>query len=86
LSWVGLDTTDTFTRNHRDSNVTIFTPSCSPGVFDDVIFDILTVDIFGSVTNSGDGMIVNGSTIKRSNDTSGVGMEDWLIGLDGNVN
>jgi hypothetical protein len=81
-----LDTADTFTFDGGDSNVTVFTPFWSPRVLDDIVFNFLSVDLLGSVTNSGDGVVMNNTALSVGNDSTGVSMEDWFVSLDRNVN
>jgi len=81
--WVHKDTADTFFtlsfKGHSD--VTGLSPGCSPGVSDDSIED----STFGTVTNSGDGVIevVSSSTVVE--DTSRVTLEVVVGSIDGNT-
>ena len=53
-----LNSTDSLTLDGSDSDVALFTPSCSPGVSDNVV--VLTV--LSSKTNSSDSVIKLSST------------------------
>ena len=81
-SWVEglkLDTADTSTVDGGDLDVTLVTPRGRPGVSDDVV--LLTV--LGTIADSGDGVVEVGTALLGVEDTTGVHLEDGLVGLDG---
>jgi len=75
-----LDTADTGSWGNSDLDVTINTPVWSPGVLDKVVF----LSVLSSVTDGKDSVIKGGSTLSRGEDTTGVSLENGLVGLDGN--
>jgi len=66
-------------RGGSESDVTGISPSSSPGVLDENVFNTLK----GSVSDSEDTVIKLGST-SSSDDTTGVTLESELIGFNGN--
>jgi len=79
-NWLHLDTTDTGSRCNSNLNVTIDTPVWSPGVFDKVVF----LSVLCSITDSKNSVIKGCSALSRGKDTTSVGLENGLVGLDGN--
>jgi len=81
--WVHKDTADTFSalgvKGHSD--VTGLSPGSSPGVSDDSIVD----STFGTVTDSGDGVIEVGSISTVVEDTTSVTLEVVVGSIDGNT-
>ena len=75
-----MDTADTGSWGNSDLDVTINTPVWSPGVLDKVVF----LSVLSSVTNGKDSMVEGGSALSRGKDTTSVGLENGLVGLDGN--
>ena len=75
-----MDTADTGSWGNSDLDVTINTPVWSPGVLDKVV----VLSVFGSVTDSKDSVVEGGSALSRGEDTTGVSLENGLVGLDGN--
>jgi hypothetical protein len=86
LSWVGLDTTDTFSCDGSDSNETIFTPAWSPRILNDVVFNCFTVNNFRSITYCSDSVVMRGSAFCISDNSTSVSMENWLVSLYRNMN
>ena len=74
-----LDTADTWSFDGSDLDVSSISPGGTPGVSDEVV----VLARLGSVSNSGDGVIEVGSAGGGVEDTSGISLEDELIGLDG---
>jgi len=78
-----LDTADTGgSFNGGDHDVTLISPSWSPGVSDDVV----VLSVFVSISDSGDGVIEIGSASGGVQDTTSVTLESHLVGLNGNGN
>jgi len=80
-----LDTADTSSEPSilgGDVDVTGISPSWSPGVSDDVV----RLSVFLSETNSGDGVIEGGSASGGVHDTTGVSLENFSVGFDGDGN
>lgn len=75
---VYLDTTNSLTLNGGKSDVTFLTPGSRPGVTDDIV--VLT--ILRAVTDSDDGVVSSSTALIRVDDTTGVRVEDGLVGLD----
>jgi len=75
-----MDTTDSSSVFNSNSNESFFSPGSSPGVLDDIVF----LTILRSVSNCEDTMIELSSTGRAGDDTTGVMVEDILVGLDGN--
>lgn len=74
-----MDTADTGTIDGGDLDVSSVTPGGGPGVSDDVVL----LSSLGTVSDGGDGVIELGSTLLGVEDTTGVHLEDGLVGLDG---
>lgn len=74
-----MDTADTSSLNGGNLDVTLVTPDSAPGVTDDVV----VLAIFATVANGGNSVIELGSALLGVEDTTGVGLEDGLISLDG---
>ena len=74
-----LDTADTWSIDGSDLDVSSISPGSTPGVSDEVV----VLSILGSISDSGDGVIEVGSAGSRVQNTTGVTLEDELIGLDG---
>ena len=77
-----LDTADTFAFNGSDLDVTLVTPSCTPGVS----YDVVLFTTLSSVTNSGDGVVKVGTASSGVENTAVVHLEDRLVGFDGDGN
>jgi hypothetical protein len=73
-----LDSTNTKTIGNTNPDITFLTPISSPGVLDDVVF----LTILDAVANSKDGVIKTCATRVRSDNTTGVVMEHFLVSLD----
>ena len=75
-----MDTADTWSSLlGGDSDVTLFSPACTPRVSDDVVL----LSVFNSITDTGDGVIELGSTRWGVDDTTGVSHEGRGFGSDG---
>ena len=74
-----MDSTDTRTIDDGDVDVTFVTPSSSPGVLDDVVFDTA----LHTVANSEDTVIKVGSTVGGVEDTTLVELENLIVGFNG---
>jgi len=74
-----LDTADTGTFDGGDLDVSSISPGSTPGVSDEVV----VLSVLGSVSDSGDGVIEVGSAGSGVEDTTGISLEDELVGLDG---
>ena len=78
-----MDTADTGgSFNSGDHDVTLISPSWSPGVSDDVVL----LSILNTVSDGGDGVIEVGSASGGVENTTGVTLESHLVGLNGNGN
>ena len=77
--WVNLDTADTIGVIHAELDVTLVTPGGVPGVLDEPV----VLSILGTIADSEDGVIEVGSASRGGEDTGRVGLEDHLVGLDG---
>jgi len=78
-----LDTADTGgSFNSGDHDVTLISPSWSPGVSDDVVL----LSILNTISDGGDGVIEVGSASGGVENTTGVTLESHLVGLNGNGN
>jgi len=78
-----LDTADTSSEPSflgGDHDVTLISPSWSPGVSDDVV----GLSVFLSITDGGDGVIEGGSACGGVHDTTGISLENFSVGFDGN--
>jgi len=78
-----LDTADTSSEPSflgGDHDVTLISPSWSPGVSDDVV----GLSVFLSITDGGDGVIEGGSASGGVHDTTGISLENFSVGFDGN--
>jgi len=75
-----LDSADTSSVLDGNSDVSSFSPSGGPGVLDDVVFSNLGVN---TVTDGKDTVIKGGTAGVGGDDSTGVLMEDRLVGLDG---
>jgi len=76
---VHLDTADTLAVDGGDLDVALLTPRGAPGVSDDVVL----LATLGTVANSSDGVVKRGTAGGAVEDTTGVHLEDVLVGLDG---
>jgi hypothetical protein len=75
-----LDSTDTNrVLDGSDSDVTLLTPAGGPGVSDDVV---VTNGVISTPSDGSDSVVELGSTSIRVDDTTGVVMEDILVGLN----
>ena len=77
--WVNLDTANTIGVIHAELDVTLVTPGGVPGVLDEPV----VLSILGTIADSEDGVIEGGSAFGGGEDTGRVGLEDHLVGLDG---
>merc|ERR1712070_833685 len=78
-----LDTADTGgSFNSGDHDVTLISPSWSPGVSDDVVL----LSILNTISDGGDGVIEVGSASGGVENTTSVTLEGHSVGLDGNGN
>lgn len=78
-----MDTADTSgSFNGGDHDVTLISPSWSPGVSDDVVL----LSILNTISDGGDGVIEVGSASGGVENTTGVTLEGHSVGLDGNGN
>ena len=77
-----LDTADTGTFDGGDLDVSSISPGGTPGVSDEVV----VLARLGSVSDSGDGVIEVGSAGSGVEDTTGISLENELVGLDGHGN
>ena len=73
---------DTADVGNTKLDVTVVTPRSSPGVLDEEV----VVSIFGTVSDSEDTVVELGSALGGGDDTGGIGLEDRLVGLDGDGN
>jgi hypothetical protein len=74
-----LDTTDSLTGNGSDLDISLISPWGTPWVSDEIV----VLSTFGTITDSGDGVIEGGTAWGGVEDTTGVHLEDVGIGLDG---
>jgi len=74
-----LDSADSSSGDGSDLDVSLVSPSSSPGVSDDVV----VLSVLGSVSDSGDGVVEGGSALGRVEDSSSVHLEDSGVGLNG---
>jgi len=74
-----LDTADTGTIDGGDLDVSSITPGSTPGVSDDVVL----LSRLGTIADGGNGVIEGSTTSLGVHDTTGVHLEDGLVGLDG---
>lgn len=74
-----LDTADTLAVNGGDLDVALLAPRSTPGVSDDVV----VLATLGAVANGSDGVVEVGTAGSAIEDTTGVHLEDGLVGLDG---
>jgi len=78
-----LDTADTGgSFNGGDHDVTLISPSWSPGVSDDVVL----LSILNTISDGGDGVIEVGSASGGVENTTGVTLESHSVGLNGHGN
>ena len=76
-----MDTADTGSSfNGGDHDVTLISPSWSPGVSNDVV----RLSVLVSISDSGDSVIELGSASGGVKNTTGVTLESHLVGFDGN--
>ena len=78
--WVDLDTAGTIRAVHAELDVTLVTPGGVPRVLDEPV----VLSILGTIADGEDGVIEVGSALGGGEDTGLVGLEDELVGLDGN--
>ena len=78
--WVDLDTAGTIRAVHAELDVTLVTPGGVPRVLDEPV----VLSILGTIADGEDGVIEVGSALGGGEDTGMVGLEDHLVGLDGN--
>ena len=76
---VHLDTANAWSVNGGNLDVSLVTPSSSPGVSNDVVLNTVLV----SVTNGSDGVVEVSSAVSRVQDSTSVALEDVLVGLNG---
>lgn len=76
--WLLVDTADTFSVSLGDSNITTFTPAGTPGVLDN--------PVAVTIANNEDTVVQVGSTGTGVNNSTSVGLEDSLVGFNGNWN
>ena len=74
-----MDTADTLSIDGGDLDVSLVSPGSTPGVSDEVV----VLARLGSISDSGDGVIEVGSAGSGVEDTTGISLEDKLVGLDG---
>jgi len=74
-----LDTADTLTIDDGELDVALVTPGGVPGVLDEPV--VLTV--LSAVADGEDGVIEAGATLGGAHDAGLVGLEDQLVGLNG---
>ena len=74
-----LDTADTLSVDSSDLDVSIVSPSWSPGVSNDVVI----LSTFGTVSNGSDGVVEASSASWSVEDTAVVKLEDGFVGFDG---
>lgn len=77
-----MDTANSISFFLSDLDVSLVSPSGSPGVSDQVVWD----SVFFSVSNSSDSVVQRGSTGSSSDDTRSVVVEDTLVSFDGDRN
>ena len=77
---VHLNTAGTVSGVHAELDVALVTPGGVPGVLNEPV--VLTV--LSAVTDGKDGVIELGAALGAGKDTALVGLEDHLVGLDGN--
>ena len=76
-----LDTADTFTIDDGELDEASITPGGVPGVLDEPV--VLAGGGIVSPSHSEDGVVKAGSALRGVKDTGSVGLEDSLIGLNG---
>ena len=81
LSWVGSSQEDTANVVLSNFDISIISPTSTPGVLDKEVVN----SVLSTITNSKDTM-VKLSTATLGEDTWGIGLEGSLIGFDGNWN
>ena len=77
--WVDLDTAGTGGVVHAELDVALVAPSGVPGVLDEPV----VLSILGTIADGEDGVIEGGAARAAGEDTRLVGLEDVLVGLDG---
>jgi len=77
-----LDSADTGTIGNTDLDVSIDTPVGTPGVLDEEVF----LSVFGTISDCEDSVVEGGSAGGGGEDTTGILLEDSLVGLDGDGN
>lgn len=73
-----MNSTDANSVDHSDSDVSVFTPSSSPGVSDDVVV--------ASISNNGDDVVGSSSTSSRVQDSRTIVTPDSATGINENSN
>ena len=77
-----VDTADSDAITHADLDVTFVTPGRGPGVTDDIVALISLI----TVTNGEDGVVnLGGAVVGGGEDTAGVSLEDFALGVDGDT-
>ena len=76
-----LDTADTLTVSDGELDVALVTPGGVPRVLDEPV--VKTGGLIGAIADSEDGVIESSAAVGGVEDTGGVGLEDHLVGLDG---
>ena len=74
-----LDSADTWSFDGSDFDVSLLSPSSTPGVSDDVV----VLSGFGSVSDGGNGMVELGSASGGVEDSTGVSLEGRSVSLNG---
>jgi len=77
---LGLDTANTSAGGDTDSDVTVLTPRSSPGVLDSEELSA----VIGTISYNEDTVVERGSALGGGDNTTGVRVEDGLVGLNGN--
>ena len=77
--WLHLDTADTVSGGSSELDVALVTPGGVPGVLDEPV----VLATLGAVADGKDGVVEVGSALVGGEDTGLVGLEDVLVGLNG---
>ena len=77
--WLHLDTADTITIDDSELDVALVAPGGVPGVLNEPVFR----SVLGAPADGEHGVVKSGAALGAVEDTALVGLEDVLVGLDG---
>lgn len=77
--WLHLDTADTLAVDDGELDVALVAPGGVPGVLNEPVF----LTVLGAPADGEHGVVKSGAALGAVEDTALVGLEDVLVGLDG---